>query len=107
MRDTQSVAVVGVVVGGDQNVETGILEGRCQLIGTAKHGVTGVGRRSRQSEFEVADRQISLLQNGLDVLKTGVIVIILGFAHLCTADLRCVAHNIAGEEQVQRIGLCL
>ena len=67
-------AVQAVVVGGQENIKSGITDSLCIRIGRAELRVAGVGR-SAQCGLKIADSNIGCLNLGLDQSETAVVAI--------------------------------
>ena len=66
--------VQGVVVGIDQDIKSGPVQGIGQFVGTGKGRVAFVGGAGK-GDLQVADDQVGFLQIGAEVLKTGFVVV--------------------------------
>ena len=81
-----------------------------QLLRAFEHRVARVRRLAGQGEFEIADGQIGLFEDGRHVFKTGRIIVQFVFFHLGGTDLGFVPHDVADKNELDaphilRLGL--
>ena len=97
----RTATVHAVVVGGGEDIETGVAGGHGQLARRRELGVAGVGRAG-QGDFEVEDGQVGALDVVLHIAEAGRVVV-GAVGPKGGLDLRPMTHEVAGEDELQTL----
>ena len=104
--ETAAALVHAMVVGGGENVETGVAGCNGESVGRREAGVAGIGRAGK-GDLEVDDGDIGGLNIVLNILKAwGIVVGTVGLEGFAVE--RGMTHEVAGEDEAEargRVGL--